>query len=133
MSSRKKRATIAGKPAIRKKTAARRQTSRQTTAVKFPARGVSNSASPMTVDELDYGHQRDASDVDRDGRQRSDLMDETARSPLDRHRERLTAVEPEEDNVRDDDDDPDTVEELRSQAIAEQDATNNDERALGGR
>lgn len=69
----------------------------------------------------------DASDLARDQRLRKELEDDSGRSPSDRHRERLTAVEAEEDGVRDDDDDGDNAADQREEAISEQDA--DDERA----
>lgn len=69
----------------------------------------------------------DASDMARDQRLRKDMEDDSGRSPSDRHRERLTAVEAEEDGVRDDDDTGDQATDQREAAIKEQDA--DDDRA----
>ena len=67
------------------------------------------------------GEARDPSDLARDQRLRDDLEYDGARSPLDRHRERLTATEAEEDGVREDDDDERDESQKREQALTEQD------------
>jgi len=81
------------------------------------------------VEEPAHGKQRDASDLASDQKLRHDLEDKGARSPADRHRERLTAVEAEEDDVRGEDDEPRKEAQQREQAISEQDADDEDERA----
>jgi hypothetical protein len=76
-------------------------------------------------EEPAHGRVNDASDLARDRRFRKDLEEDSGRSPTDRHRERLTAVEAEEDDVRDDDDEP--AADQREAAISEQEA--DDDRA----
>ena len=63
---------------------------------------------------------RDPSDVARDQRLRDDLQSDSARSAADRHRERLTATEAEEDGITGDDDDERDENQMREQAINEQ-------------
>lgn len=74
-----------------------------------------------------HGRAHDASDLARDQRLRKDLTYDSGRSPGDRHRERLTAVEAEEDGVRDDDDDGEPAADKREAVINEQDT--DDDRA----
>ena len=86
------------------------------------------SGTDSTIDqEPAHGRVNDASDLARDRRLRKDLEYDSGRSPSDRHRERLTAVEAEEDGVRDDDDDAEPAADEREAAISEQDA--DDDRA----
>lgn len=63
---------------------------------------------------------REPTDVARDDQLRDDLQKETPASPGDRHRQRLTAVEPEEDGVAEDDDDEREEADMRKQALATQ-------------
>lgn len=63
-----------------------------------------------------------ASDQARDDRLVEDLQQAGASEPFDRHQQRLTAVEPEEDGLHEDDlDDERSAEELRTKALQEQD------------
>jgi len=80
---------------------------------------VEKSTKPDVSETETAYDQRDPSDLARDENLRKKLEDENARSPGDRHRERLTAIEAEEDNAPDDDDD-DSEEKLREQALNEQ-------------
>ncbi len=69
---------------------------------------------------------RTTTDEARDRRLRKDLQEESGRSASDRHRERLTAVEAEEDNA------PEDVEErdaLLAEHVREEDDQFNDERS----
>lgn len=90
-------------------------------------RAAASGADSATDQEPAHGRVNDASDLARDRRLRKDLEDDSGRSPGDRHRERLTAVEAEEDGVRDDDDTGDQAADQREAAISEQDA--DDDRA----
>jgi hypothetical protein len=62
---------------------------------------------------------RDPSDDARDARLRDELLEEAGRSPLDRHRERLTPVEAEDEGVKEQDD-AEAEAEVRQQALDEQ-------------
>lgn len=64
---------------------------------------------------------RTAADVERDQRLRAELQEEAGRDPLDRHRERLTPVEDEEDGVAEDGDEEQGARAQREQTIREQD------------
>lgn len=72
--------------------------------------------------EPGHGRTTDPSDDARDQRLRTDLEADSGRSASDRHRERLTAVEAEEDGVLDDDDEDDDEKGQRELALGQVDA-----------
>lgn len=94
----------------------------RTPSPRAPAGAASSAAEPHPEPEWTFGPAHDPSDIARDQRLRNELAVESARSPADRHRERLTAIEAEEDDVHGDDDDEDTTSELREQALKAEDA-----------
>lgn len=91
-----------------------------------PRRGSATTkaaADERQAEDADAAHgRRDVSDVARDERLRSELESGNARSPSDRHRQRLTAIEAEEDDAKDADDDDENDVEMREQALDEQEA-----------
>ena len=131
MASRKNIPTAksAGKPGKKaaKATTKRRAPSPSRSVVSARQRAAASGGDSITGQETAPGRVNDASDLARDQRLRKELEDDSARSPSDRHRERLTAIEAEEDGVRDDDDDGDHAADQRDEAISEQDA--DDDRA----
>lgn len=70
---------------------------------------------------------REPADLARDQRLRDDLQEDGGRSPADRHRERLTAIEAEEDDAPEGEDDEDDASAMRTQALDEQAADDEDD------
>ncbi len=91
-----------------------------------PIPAAAASAPPVADLASAEGHARDPSDLARDQRLRSELAIESGRSPSDRHRERLTAIEAEEDDVHGEEDEEETASDLRRQAVEEEDAADED-------
>lgn len=69
-----------------------------------PKKTTDERASSTANQERTRDREKDPSDVARDQRLRKDMQKDGGRSTEDRHRERLTATEAEEDGVREDDD-----------------------------
>jgi hypothetical protein len=81
------------------------------------------TTTPPSPQEGQRDDARDVTDRARDERLLQELQENTGRDPLDRHRERITPVESEQDGVRDDEEDDERgAQALRAQAIREQDA-----------
>jgi hypothetical protein len=113
------RATRRSTPAPARKTSVDEQTA-EPQKKRLAAGAVRDAAAASTRDAEAAEPARDPSDLARDEKLRNELEDETARSAVDRHRERLTAVEAEEDGVSEDDDDEENAADQREQALVEQ-------------